>query len=57
MADRFNTLPGLSCQPAEGAMYLFPRIDMPNKAIDEAKRNEQEPDVMYALDLLGASLV
>ena len=55
MAERFNVLPGMSCQPAEGAMYLFPRIDMPKRAIDEAKKTEKEADVMYALDLLGRS--
>ncbi len=34
-------------------MYLFPNIDMPKRAIDEAKKSGKEPDVMYALDLLG----
>lgn len=55
MAERFNALPGMSCQPAEGAMYLFPRIDMPQKAIQAAKEKGKEADVMYALDLLGES--
>ena len=53
MAERFNALPGMSCQPADGAMYLFPRIDIPEKAIAEAKKMGKEADVMYALDLLG----
>ena len=51
MADRFNALEGMSCQPAEGAMYLFPSIEMPKRAVEEA---EKRADVMYALDLLGA---
>jgi alanine transaminase len=55
MYERFNKLKGMSCQPAEGAMYLFPRIDMPEKAIEEAKKRGKEADVMYALDLLGES--
>jgi len=55
MAERFSALPGMSCQPAEGAMYLFPRIEMPQKAVDEAKKRGKEADVMYALDLLGES--
>ncbi|ORY32132.1 transaminase [Naematelia encephala] len=55
MAERFNALPGMSCQPAEGAMYLFPRIDMPKKAIEEAEKRGKEADVMYALDLLDAT--
>ena len=53
MQQRFDALPGMSCQPAEGAMYLFPRIDMPKKAIEQAKKSGKEADVMYALDLLG----
>ena len=53
MAKRFNALPRMSCQSAEGAMYLFPAIEMPERAIEEAKNSGKEPDVMYALDLLG----
>lgn len=53
MHDHFNTLEGISCQPAEGAMYLFPRIEMPKKAIEEAERQGKEADVMYSLELLG----
>lgn len=53
MADRFNALEGMSCQPAEGAMYLFPQIVMPKKAEEEAERRGKKADVMYALDLLG----
>jgi len=53
MAEKFNTLPGMSCQPADGAMYLFPKIDMPQKAVEEAKKSGKPADVMYALDMLG----
>ncbi|WRT68680.1 uncharacterized protein IL334_005659 [Kwoniella shivajii] len=55
MAEHFNKLPGMSCNPAEGAMYLFPKIEMPQKAIEEAKKRGKEADVMYALDLLDAT--
>lgn len=53
MAEKFNSLPGMSCQPADGAMYLFPKIDMPEKAIKEAEKSGKAADVMYALELLG----
>jgi hypothetical protein len=53
MSERFNALQGMSCQKAEGAMYLFPSIEMPDKAKAEAERRGKEADVMYALDLLG----
>lgn len=32
-----NTAPGISCNPVQGAMYSFPRIDLPERAIEEAK--------------------
>lgn len=55
MCERFNALPGMSCQPAEGAMYLFPQIEMPEKAIRKAKELGKPADVMYALEMLGES--
>lgn len=55
MADRFNALEGMSCQPAEGAMYLFPKIEMPKRAEEEAEKRGKKADVMYALDLLDAT--
>lgn len=55
MAEHFNEMEGISCNSAEGAMYLFPRIDIPPKAVEAAKKLGKEPDVMYALDLLGES--
>lgn len=33
----FNTAPGIKCNPVQGAMYTFPRITLPQKAIDKAK--------------------
>lgn len=32
-----NTVDGISCNPVQGAMYSFPRITIPEKAIQEAK--------------------
>jgi alanine transaminase len=57
MSERFNALPGMSCQPAEGAMYLFPQIEMPEKAVAKAKEAGKPADVMYALELLGTCLI
>ena len=55
MQERFSQLPGMSCQPADGAMYLFPRIEIPAKAVKEAEKRGKAPDVMYTLDLLDAT--
>lgn len=35
--DMFNKIPGVHCNPLQGAMYAFPRIFIPSKAIEEAK--------------------
>lgn len=32
-----NTVQGISCNPVQGAMYSFPRITIPEKAVKEAK--------------------
>jgi alanine transaminase len=52
MATRLNQLPGVSCVDSPGALYLYPRIILPPKAIEEAKKRGKGVDVMYALDLL-----
>lgn len=31
-----NTVPGISCNPVQGAMYSFPCITIPEKAVKEA---------------------
>ncbi|KAF0028188.1 hypothetical protein F2P81_019275 [Scophthalmus maximus] len=48
----FNTVPGITCNPVQGAMYTFPRITLPQKAIDEAKKEGQVPDMFYCMRLL-----
>lgn len=55
VADAFQALPGMSCTPTEGAMYSFPQLHIPPKAIEEAKRQGKEPDVLYCLELLEAT--
>eukprot|EP00532_Pseudo-nitzschia_australis_P005090 CAMPEP_0168183356 /NCGR_PEP_ID=MMETSP0139_2-20121125/12494_1 /TAXON_ID=44445 /ORGANISM="Pseudo-nitzschia australis, Strain 10249 10 AB" /LENGTH=623 /DNA_ID=CAMNT_0008104569 /DNA_START=295 /DNA_END=2166 /DNA_ORIENTATION=- len=55
-ADRLvtglNRIPGISCVPAEGAMYAFPSIDVPSKALEAAKEAGTTADNLYALSLL-----
>jgi len=47
-----NTLEGVTCNAAEGAMYAFAKITIPKKAADHAKLLKQEPDFLYASQLL-----
>ncbi|CAK5265996.1 unnamed protein product [Mycena citricolor] len=55
MAQRLNALPGASCVESPGALYLFPKIDIPPKAVEAAKAAGKEPDAFYALALLDAT--
>lgn len=32
-----NSVPGIKCNPVQGAMYAFPQIYMPPRAVDKAK--------------------
>lgn len=50
--EAFKTMEGVSCQEPEGAMYLFPQIALPPKAIAEAKRLNEVPDEFYCLEML-----
>jgi alanine transaminase len=47
-----NSIPGFSCQPAQGAMYCFPRVDLPEAAVREAESKGMAPDTVYAISLL-----
>lgn len=35
--DMFNQVPGIHCNPLQGAMYAFPRIFIPPKAVEAAQ--------------------
>ncbi|KAK9239111.1 pyridoxal phosphate-dependent transferase [Lipomyces kononenkoae] len=50
--NAFKEMEGVSCQEPMGAMYLFPTISIPPKAIKEAQRRNEEPDQFYCLELL-----
>ncbi|KAJ7080967.1 alanine aminotransferase [Mycena belliarum] len=52
MAARLGALPGVSCVDSPGALYLFPKIELPAKAVQAARKAGKEPDAFYALALL-----
>lgn len=52
MAQRLNALPGVSCVDSPGALYLYPKLELPDKAVEEAKKVGKSPDTLYALELL-----
>ncbi|KAK7590833.1 hypothetical protein V9T40_002446 [Parthenolecanium corni] len=52
VADKLNSLPGFTCNPVQGAMYAFPRLHLPEKAIEAAKSRGMCPSTFYAFELL-----
>ncbi|XP_066426133.1 alanine aminotransferase 1 [Molothrus aeneus] len=48
----FNRTPGIHCNPVQGAMYSFPRIDLPPRAVAAAKEKKQSPDMFFCMRLL-----
>eukprot|EP01023_Acetabularia_acetabulum_P014025 TRINITY_DN16860_c0_g1_i1.p1 TRINITY_DN16860_c0_g1~~TRINITY_DN16860_c0_g1_i1.p1 ORF type:complete len:525 (+),score=117.07 TRINITY_DN16860_c0_g1_i1:159-1733(+) len=55
MTDGFNSLEGVTCNFTEGAMYSFPQIRLPAKAMQAAADLGKSPDVFYCLKLLEAT--
>ncbi|CAL1542845.1 unnamed protein product [Lymnaea stagnalis] len=48
----FNSIEGITCNEVMGSMYAFPRIYLPEKAIQAAKAAGQSPDAFYCFALL-----
>uniref|UniRef100_A0A0A0KTK6 Aminotransferase class I/classII large domain-containing protein n=1 Tax=Cucumis sativus TaxID=3659 RepID=A0A0A0KTK6_CUCSA len=55
MTDGFNSCKNVVCNFTEGAMYSFPQIQLPPRAIEAAKQLGKVPDVLYCLKLLEAT--
>ena len=51
----FQHMEGVDCQPPQGAMYLFPTIHLPPKAIQQAQQEGRSPDDLYCGKLLDAT--
>ncbi|KAH7827404.1 Alanine aminotransferase [Monocercomonoides exilis] len=52
LSAALNDLPGCSCQPIEAALYAFPSIKIPPKAVQAAHDKGHSPDEFYCLSLL-----
>ncbi|KAF9197055.1 hypothetical protein BGZ50_000005 [Haplosporangium sp. Z 11] len=55
LENTFNDLEGCTCNPADGAMYLFPQVRLPKKAIAAARAAGREPDQFYCMAMLEAT--
>lgn len=52
VSEELNKIDGISCQNFAGAMYCFPNISIPEKAIQKASEKNLAADAFYALSLL-----
>jgi alanine transaminase len=52
LVEGLNAVDGITCNPAEGAMYAFPNVSIPPKAVEYAEKHDMTPDALYALSLL-----
>lgn len=52
LVEGLNQIPGVRCVPAAGAMYAFPRVEVPPRAVEKAREMGTTPDNLYALSLL-----
>ncbi len=52
VVEALNALEGVSCQPVQGAMYVFPSLSLPPAAISAAEADGRTPDMHYCLSLL-----
>ncbi|KAM9167087.1 alanine aminotransferase 1 isoform 2-T2 [Mergus octosetaceus] len=48
----FNRTPGIRCNPVQGALYAFPRIELPPRALQAAQAQGQAPDMFFCMRLL-----
>ena len=55
VADTLNSIEGITCNTVQGAMYAFPQLHLPQKAVEAAVSVGQFPDVFYAFQLLEAT--
>ena len=55
LSTALNSLQGVTCNSIDGAMYAFPSITLPAKAVAEAAHRGTAPDAMYCMDLLEAT--
>lgn len=55
LREALTRLPGVSCEAPEGALYVFPRFEIPTRAVEAAAAAGKSPDMFYCLALLDAT--
>jgi alanine transaminase len=49
VTEHLNKMKNITCNEVEGAMYAFPRIHLPKKAIEAATAANVSPDLFYTM--------
>mmetsp|Transcript_95581 Transcript_95581/g.276048 ORF Transcript_95581/g.276048 Transcript_95581/m.276048 type:complete len:500 (-) Transcript_95581:159-1658(-) len=52
VTERLNAIEGISCQPIEGAMYAFPKINITGETMKKAISLAKPADLMYCLGMV-----
>mmetsp|Transcript_3987 Transcript_3987/g.4880 ORF Transcript_3987/g.4880 Transcript_3987/m.4880 type:complete len:597 (-) Transcript_3987:17-1807(-) len=52
LQNTLNTLDGIHCNDIEGAMYAFPKIELPERFINKARQQGDSPETLYAIETL-----
>jgi len=52
LTDRLNSIPGIKSNPIEGALYAYPSLFLPDRAIKAAKEKKLAPDALYCVEAL-----
>ena len=55
IVSSLSDLDGVTCNASQGAMYAFPQIRLPPKALDAATEAGKPADMMYCLELLDST--
>lgn len=55
ISEAFNTFKRVTCNRVMGAMYAYPRLHLPERAIQEAERRKMAPDSFYVIELINAT--
>lgn len=55
VTELLNKIKGVKCNPVQGAMYAFPQVTLPQRAIDHARSIKVEPDMFYCFELLEST--
>lgn len=55
LVEAYNKMEGVTCNKSQGALYTFPQVRLPQKAIEAAHAAGKQPDTFYCLQMLDAT--